>query len=38
MMAKGTTIKDSYISFTLDLVGVCAQMFKNLYKQFFLKN
>lgn len=36
-MAEGTTIKDSHISSILDLVGVCAQMFENLYKQSRLK-
>lgn len=34
---KGTTIKDCYISSTLDLVGVCAQMSENLYEHSHLK-
>lgn len=37
-MAKGSTMKDSHISSILELVGVRAQMFENLYKQFRLKS
>lgn len=33
-MAKGSTIKESHIGSTLELVSVQAQMFSNLYKQF----